>query len=109
MWFYLTNSPTAGIVVVTLDRLYLILDFRYSEAAREFRHRRRAVPTARSCRSNGLCDETVVALIRKLALRRLGIEGTNLSVHRATTSLRRIGARLEVSPTTHRVLPPPRR
>ena len=32
--FYLTNfQGTAGIAVVTLDRLYLILDFRYSAAA----------------------------------------------------------------------------
>ena len=34
--FYLTNFlGTAGIAVVTGDRLYLLLDFRYSGAARE--------------------------------------------------------------------------
>ncbi len=32
--FYLTNfQGTAGVAVVTLERLYLILDFRYSAAA----------------------------------------------------------------------------
>ena len=43
--FYLTNfSGTAGIAVVTVDRLHLIVDFRYASAVGELQASRHGSP-----------------------------------------------------------------
>ena len=96
--FYLTNFlGTAGIAVVTADRLYLILDFRYSAAAREIWTSPSGCPDAEIVPVARTYDETLVELVKKLAPGRLGIEGTNVSLHRANDLARRLGARLNVS------------
>ena len=44
-------------------------------------------------------DETLVALLKKLQPKRLGIEGNNLSVNRATQLAKSVGAATELVPT----------
>jgi Xaa-Pro aminopeptidase len=95
--FYLTNFlGTAGIVVVTSDQLYLIIDFRYSAAAKELVASPFGCPDCEIVGVERSYDETLSALVKKLQPSRLGIEGTNVSVHRAHQLARSIGARLEM-------------
>lgn len=95
--FYLTNFlGTAGVAVVTGDRLYLLLDFRYSGAAREMWDSPSGCPDAEIVPVERSYDEALVALIKRLAPARLGIEGTNVSVHRAYQLARSLDARLDV-------------
>jgi Xaa-Pro aminopeptidase len=98
--FYLTNFlGTAGIVVVTHARLYLILDFRYSAAAKELEASPSGCPDCEIVTVERSYDETLAALVKKLQPKRLGIEGGNVSVQRAHQLARSIGAVLEVGET----------
>ena len=82
--FYLTNfQGTAGIAVVTQDRLHLVLDFRYSAAAKELWNSPNGCPDAEIVPVERTYDETLTALLKTLRLKRLGIEGAYLSVNRA--------------------------
>jgi Xaa-Pro aminopeptidase len=82
--FYLTNfQGTAGIAVVMQDRLYLVLDFRYSAAAKELWNSPYGCPDAQIVPVERTYDETLTALLKKLPLKRLGIEGAYLPVNRA--------------------------
>jgi len=82
--FYLTNfQGTAGIVVAMQDRLYLILDFRYSAAAKALWESPYGSPDAEIVPVDRTYDETLATLIRKLGPKRLGIEGEHIAVNRA--------------------------
>ena len=82
--FYLTNfQGTAGVAVVTRERLYLILDFRYSAAASALWDTPHGCPDAEIVPVDRTYDETLTVLIKKLQLQRLGIEGAYVSVNRA--------------------------
>jgi Xaa-Pro aminopeptidase len=95
--FYLTNVlSTAGIAVITNDQVYLILDFRYSAAAKELIASPSGCPDCEIVGVERSYDESLAALVKKLQPKRLGIEGSNVSVHRAYQLARSIGARLEV-------------
>jgi len=95
--FYLTNFfGTAGIAVVMSDRLYLILDFRYSAAATELWASPSGCPNAEIVTVERSYDETLTALIKKLQPKRLGIEGGNVSLHRAHQLARSIGVGLDM-------------
>jgi Xaa-Pro aminopeptidase len=95
--FYLTNFlGTAGIAVVMRERLYLILDFRYSAAARELWDTPSGCPDAEIVPVEGSYDETLAALLRKLKPSRVGVEGTTLSLHRAHDLAQRMGATLDL-------------
>ena len=97
--FYLTNFlGTAGIAVVMRDRLYLILDFRYSAAARELSASPSGCPNDEIVTVERSYDETLAALIKKLQPKRLGLEGGNISLHRAHQLARSIGAGLDMGP-----------
>ena len=103
--FYLTNFfGTAGIAVVMSDRLYLILDFRYSAAARELSASPSGCPNAEIVTVERSYDETLAALIKKLQPKRLGIEGGNISLHRAHQLARSIGAGLDMGPGATRLM-----
>lgn len=94
---YLTNFlGTAGIAVFMGDRLYLILDFRYTAAAKEIWDSPSGCPEAEIVPVERTYDETLAAMIKKLQPRRLGIEGASLSLQRAHQLARSVGARLEV-------------
>jgi len=98
--FYLTNVlGTAGIVVATRDRLHVILDFRYASAAKALWDTPYGCPDAELIAVERTYDETLVALIKSLQLKRLGIEGSNISVNHANQLTRRIGTATELVPT----------
>ena len=99
--FYLTNFlGTAGIAVAMRDRLYLILDFRYASAAKAVWDTPYGCPDAEIVPVDRTYDETLVALIKRLQPKRLGIEGSQVPVNRANQLTRSIGARnAEIVPT----------
>jgi Xaa-Pro aminopeptidase len=86
-------------VVVTSDQVYLILDFRYSAAAKELVASPAGCPDCEIVGVERSYDETLAALVKKLQPKRLGIEGGNVSVQRAYQLAHSIGARLEVGST----------
>ena len=91
--FYLTNFlGTAGIAVAMRDRLYLILDFRYASAARTMWDTPYGCPDAEIISVDRTYDETLVALIRNLQPKRLGIEGNNVSINRANQLMHSVGS-----------------
>ncbi len=82
--FYLTNfQGTAGIAVVMPARLYLLLDFRYSAAAKEIWDSPYGCPDAEIVPVERTYDETLTALIKRLSVKQLGIEGAYVPVNRA--------------------------
>src|SRR5688572_6910615 len=81
------------------DRLHLLLDFRYSGAAKEFWDTPYGCPDADIVPVERTYDETLIALVKRLQPKRLGIEGTNVPVNRATHLTRGIGAGTEVVAT----------
>ena len=94
--FYLTNFlGTAGIAVAMRDRLYLILDFRYASAAKDFWDTPYGCPDAEIVPVERTYDETLVALVKRLQPKRLGIEGSHVPLNRANQLARTIGATLE--------------
>ena len=94
---YLTNFlGTAGIAVFMRDRLYLILDFRYTAAAKDVWDSQSGCPEAEIVPVERTYDETLAALIKKLQPGRLGIEGASLSLQRAHQLARSVGAGLEM-------------
>src|SRR5688572_26212946 len=71
--FYLTNfQGTAGIAVVTPDRLYFIIDFRYRAAAEEL-WASASGPDATVIHVEGSYDGTLMTALRELAPKRLGV------------------------------------
>ena len=95
--FYLTNVlGTAGIAVAMRDRLYLILDFRYATAAQAIWNTPYGCPDAEIVPVERTYDETLVALTKRLKPKRLGIEGNNVPVNRATQLTTRVGAATEI-------------
>jgi Xaa-Pro aminopeptidase len=98
--FYLTNfQGTAGIAVVTHDRLYLILDFRYSAAAKEWWDSPYGCPNGEIVPFDRTYEETLTALIKKLQSKRLGIEGAYMPVNRANDLGRSLGEAVSLVPT----------
>jgi Xaa-Pro aminopeptidase len=93
--FYLTNFlGTAGIAVAMRDRLYLLLDFRYASAAKAIWETPYGCPDAEIVPVERTYDETLVALIKKLEPKRLGIEGNHVPLNRANQLARSIGAEI---------------
>ena len=98
--FYLTNFlGTAGIAVAMRDRLHLVLDFRYASAAKAMWETPHGCPDAEIVPVERTYDETLVALIKKLQPKRLGLEGNNLSVNRVTQLTKNVGSATELVPT----------
>src|SRR5207247_7266108 len=82
---YLTNfAGTAGIAVVTADRLYLIVDFRYGAAVAELQASPHACPNVEVVPVVRSYDESLVDLLRRLNLPRVGIEGSSLTLTRSS-------------------------
>ena len=95
--FYLTNfAGTAGIAVVTEERLYLIVDFRYASAVKELQASPHGSPDTEIVPVDRSYDETLVALLRKLGVARVGIEGANVSVVRCYAVARSLEASIEM-------------
>jgi Xaa-Pro aminopeptidase len=95
--FYLTNVlGTAGIAVVTRDRLYLILDFRYASAAQAIWETPHGCPDAEVVPVERTYDETLVALVKRLQSKRLGIEGNQVPINRANQLTSSIGSGVDI-------------
>jgi Xaa-Pro aminopeptidase len=98
--FYLTNfQGTAGIAVVTHERMYLILDFRYSAAARAWWDSPHGCPNGEIVPVDRTYDETLTALVKKLQSKRVGIEGAYMPVNRANDLIRSLGDAVSLVPT----------
>jgi Xaa-Pro aminopeptidase len=99
--FYLTNfQGTAGIAVVVQDKLYLILDFRYSAAAKELWDTPYGCPDAEIVAVDRTYDETLNDLIKRLQPKQLGFEGAYVSVNRASELAKRLdGTPVSLIPT----------
>lgn len=94
--FYLANfSGTAGIAVVTGDRVYLIVDFRYRAAVSYLQASPHGLPDAEIVAVERSYDESLVALLRKLQAGRVGIEGAHLPIGRCRQLARMLNATIE--------------
>jgi len=95
--FYLTNFVgTAGIAVVTAERLHLIIDFRYSAAVQALQASPHACPNLEIVPVDRTYDESLVDLLTRLKPVRVGIEGASLPVARSHRLAKSLGASLQV-------------
>ena len=95
--FYLTNFlGTAGIAVAMRDQIHLILDFRYASAAKAYWDTPYGCPDAEIVSVERTYDETLVALLKKLMPRRIGIEGNSVPLNRAYHLARSAGGHLDM-------------
>ena len=80
---YLTNfEGSSAIVVLTVERLYFITDFRYVTATQAMSGQPHACPDLEMVLVKGSYDATLAALLASLPINRIGFESTNLTVSR---------------------------
>jgi Xaa-Pro aminopeptidase len=93
---YLTNfAGSAGIVVVTAERLHLLTDFRYATAVTDLQTTPYACPMLELTVADGSYDSTLTSVIAAMSFARLGFEAAHLTVSRhnwLTAALTRAGA-----------------
>jgi Xaa-Pro aminopeptidase len=78
---YLTNfAGSAGLLVVTQARLYLLIDFRYSAAVDGLLASEAAPPLTTVVQVEGSYDEALVRVLLELGLRRIGFEADHVTV-----------------------------
>jgi Xaa-Pro aminopeptidase len=75
-------SGSAGLVVLTLDRLYLLVDFRYSAAVNRAARAGALAPELAAIQVNGSYDRRLVAFLAEHRWTRIGFEARHLSVAR---------------------------
>jgi Xaa-Pro aminopeptidase len=75
-------SGSAGVVVLTADRLYLLIDFRYSAAVNQAGRAGALAPGLTPIRVEGSYDRQLVDLLAGQRWTRLGYEAPHLSVGR---------------------------
>jgi Xaa-Pro aminopeptidase len=75
-------SGSAGLVVLTADRLYLLVDFRYSAAVNQAARAGALAPALTSVRVDGSYDRQLVAFLAEHGWTRVGFEATQFSVAR---------------------------
>ena len=98
--FYLTNfAGTAGIAVVTADRLHLIVDFRYNAAVNDLQASPHASPDTEVVPVDRSYDESLVDLLKRLNLPRVGVEGSNLTLVRCYRVAKSLNAKVQVDDT----------
>jgi Xaa-Pro aminopeptidase len=80
---YLTNfTGSAGIVVLTADRLHFITDFRYVSAVEATRDQPHGCPGLELATVDASYDATLESLLQTMPSARVGFEATHLSVAR---------------------------
>ncbi len=80
---YLSNHDgSAGVLVLTRDAEYLLVDFRYVEAVGRLQASPHACPGLILLEVSVSYDEAVATLLAKLSLGRVGVEAAHLSVAR---------------------------
>jgi Xaa-Pro aminopeptidase len=91
---YLTNHVgSAGTLIVTPDRLYLLIDFRYQEAVSTLQGSAAACPTLHLRPVPASYDEALVDALCDLNLAVVGIEAAHLTVARQEWVARTLAAR----------------
>jgi Xaa-Pro aminopeptidase len=75
-------SGSAGLVVLTADRLYLLVDFRYSAAVHQAGRAGALAPGFAAIQVDGSYDRRLVAFLAEQGWTRVGFEATHLSVSR---------------------------
>jgi Xaa-Pro aminopeptidase len=100
---YLTNfSGSAGIAIVTAERLIFLADFRYVEAVEAMQRAAHACPHLELVTIGGSYDAALADAIARLGAARVGFEAANLTVSRyqwLTSTLTARGAAVELVPT----------
>ena len=81
--FYLTGfGGTAAVLVLTRTRALLLTDFRYMTVVADLLAGDGAWPGGELVRVEGAYDEALASVVKELGLRRVGFEGSHVSVNR---------------------------
>ncbi len=75
-------TGSAGLVVLTADRLYLLVDFRYSAAVNQAARAGALPPSLTAVRVDGSYDRQLLAFLAEHGWTRVGFEATQFSVAR---------------------------
>lgn len=85
-------SGSAGLLIVTADRLYLLIDFRYSAAVARAAAGGALAPTLEAVQIDGSYDRSLARWLAERPFRRVGFEASHLSVARYETWRREVAA-----------------
>jgi Xaa-Pro aminopeptidase len=85
-------SGSAGLLIVTADRLYLLIDFRYSAAVARAAAGGALAPTLDAVQIDGSYDRSLARWLAERSFRRVGFEASHLSVARHETWRREVAA-----------------
>ena len=100
---YLSNhAGSAGLLVMTSAAVYLVADFRYTEAVRQLQQSPAACPELVLRDVPASYDESIVALLAELGANRVGFEAAHVPVARFDWLRRTIQGRqlpIELVPT----------
>lgn len=75
-------AGSAGLLAVTADRLYLMVDFRYSAAVDEAAREGRLAPAVESMQIAAAYDRELIAVLVERKWQRIGFEAAHVSVSR---------------------------
>jgi Xaa-Pro aminopeptidase len=96
---YLTGfSGSAGLLAVTADRLYLMVDFRYSAAVDEAGREGRLAPAVESIQIASAYDRELVAFLAARGWTRIGFESAHVPVSRFDYWRRQLAAQADAKP-----------
>jgi Xaa-Pro aminopeptidase len=93
-------SGSAGLLIVTADRLYLLIDFRYSAAVARAAAGGALAPALDAVQIDGSYDRSLAKWLAERAFRRVGFEASHLSVARYETWRREVAAQHTASSIT---------
>lgn len=85
-------SGSAGLLIVTADRLYLLIDFRYSAAVARAAAGGALAPALDAVQIDGSYDRSLARWLAERRFRRVGFEASHLSVARYETWRREVAA-----------------
>jgi Xaa-Pro aminopeptidase len=85
-------SGSAGLLIVTADRLYLLIDFRYSAAVARAAAEGALAPALDAVQIDGSYDRSLAKWLAERPFRRVGYEASHLSVARYETWRREVAA-----------------
>jgi len=90
-------SGSAGLLIVTADRLYLLIDFRYSAAVARAAAGGALAPALDAVQIDGSYDRSLARWLAERSFRRVGFEASHLSVARYETWRREVAAQQPAS------------
>jgi Xaa-Pro aminopeptidase len=92
-------SGSAGLLIVTADRLYLLIDFRYSLAVARAAAVGALAPALDAVQIDGSYDRSLAKWLAERPFRRVGFEASQLSVARYESWRREVAAQHAASST----------